>query len=135
VSAHPNSLGPDIAGRYAVASKISRSEAQAAEAAVDEAARYFADLLDDAIIALPATSTPAIPLSATPEQTEAVRGATLRLTFIASAAGLPAVSLPVGSVEDSWQSDPLPVGLQLVGAPGVDRGLLELAAAVERTLL
>jgi Asp-tRNA(Asn)/Glu-tRNA(Gln) amidotransferase A subunit family amidase len=135
VSAHPNSLGPDIAGRYAVASKISRSEAQAAEAAVDEAARYFADLLDDAIIALPATSTPAIPLSATPEQTEAVRGATLRLTFIASAAGLPAVSLPVGSVDDSWQSHPLPVGLQLVGAPGVDRGLLELAAAVEQTLL
>jgi Asp-tRNA(Asn)/Glu-tRNA(Gln) amidotransferase A subunit family amidase len=131
VNAHPHSLGPDIASRYSVASKISRSHAEDAEATVADASRYFADLLDDAIIALPATSTPAIPLSATSQQTEAVRAATLRLTFIASAAGLPAVSLPVGSVADSWQPQPLPVGLQVVGAPSVDRGLLELAAAVE----
>jgi amidase len=134
VTTHPHSLGADIAARYEVASKITRSAAEEAKATVAEAARYFAELLDEAIIALPATSSPAIPLSATPEQTEAVRGTTLRLTFIASAAGLPAVSLPAGSVTDSWQPLPLPVGVSLVAAPGMDRGLLELAAAVERAL-
>jgi amidase len=134
VKAHPQALGADIAARFAVASKISPSEAEAARATVAEAKSYFAELLDDAIIALPATSTPAIPLSAKSEQTEAVRGATLRLTSIASAAGLPAVSLPVATVADSWQPAPLPVGLSLVGPPGADRGVLELAAAVERAL-
>jgi amidase len=133
VTAHPNALGADIAARYEVASRVTESDAAAASEVVAECARYFAELLDDAVIALPATSTPAIPLSATPAQAEVVRGATLRLTFIASAAGLPAVSLPAGVVTDAWQSEPLPVGLSLVGPPGADRALLELAAAVERT--
>jgi amidase len=134
VTAHPHSLGADIAARYDVASKITESDAGAASEAVAECARYFAELLDDAVIALPATSTPAIPLSATPSQAEVVRGATLRLTSIASTAGLPAVSLPAGLVTEAWQPQPLPVGLSLVGPPGADHALLELAAAVERVL-
>ncbi|WP_440223890.1 amidase [Dokdonella sp. MW10] len=44
------------------------------------------------------------------------------LTCIASLAGCPAVSLPMGRLADG-----LPVGLQLVGAPGSDLRLLELA--------
>lgn len=134
VTEHPHSLGAAIAERYAIASRITQAEAEAAKASVAESSRYFADLLQGAIIALPATSTPAPPLSATAEQTEVVRGATLRLTFIASAAGLPAVALPFGSVSDSWQSQPLPIGLSLGSAPGVDRGLLELAAGAEEAL-
>jgi amidase len=134
VTAHPGSLGADIAARYEVASKITESDAEAASETVAECARYFAELLDDAIIALPATSTPAIPLSAAPAQAEVVRGATLRLTSIASAAGLPALSLPAGVVTDSWQSQPLPVGLSLIGPPGADHALLELAVRVEQAL-
>ena len=132
VTAHPQSLGADIAARYEMASRIQESDAGAASEAVAECARYFAELLDDAIIALPATSTPAIPLSATLAQAEVVRAATLRLTSIASTAGLPAVSLPAGLVTDAWQSQPLPVGLSLVGPPGADHALLELAAGVQR---
>jgi len=44
------------------------------------------------------------------------------LTSLASLAGCPAISLPMGTLENG-----LPVGLQLVGAPGSDLRLLELA--------
>lgn len=134
LTSHPNSLGADIAARYKVASKVSPDQAQAAQATVAEATRYFAEVMSDAVITLPATSTPAIPISASPAQAEVVRGATLRLTSIASTAGLPAVALPAVTVADSWQPEPLPVGLSLVGPPGADHALLQLAAVVEQAL-
>jgi aspartyl-tRNA(Asn)/glutamyl-tRNA(Gln) amidotransferase subunit A len=51
------------------------------------------------------------------------------LTAFASLAGCPAVSLPMGNLPDG-----LPVGLQLVGRPGADLRLLELAAICAATL-
>nr|WP_255436963.1 amidase family protein [Actinoplanes solisilvae] len=52
-----------------------------------------------------------------------------RHTFCVSMAGLPAVSLPAGT-------DPggLPVGVPLIGLPGSDARLLDLALAFERVL-
>lgn len=131
ISTHPASVGADVAARFAAASAISKADAEAASLLVAEATAYFRDLLQSAVLVLPATATPAVPLSATSGQTEAVRAATLRTTFIASVAGLPAVSLPVLSVPDSWQDAELPVGLSLVAAPGADHALLDLAARVE----
>jgi aspartyl-tRNA(Asn)/glutamyl-tRNA(Gln) amidotransferase subunit A len=49
-----------------------------------------------------------------------------RLTSIFNAAGLPAVSVPVGLVEG------LPVGLQVVGRPGGDAAALTVAAVIEQ---
>lgn len=51
------------------------------------------------------------------------------LTSFASLAGCPAVSLPMGTLPDG-----MPVGLQLVGAPGSDLRLIELAAICAATL-
>ena len=51
------------------------------------------------------------------------------LTSFASLAGCPAVSLPMGTLPDG-----LPIGLQLVGAPGADLRLLELAGICAATL-
>lgn len=51
------------------------------------------------------------------------------LTSFASLAGCPAVSLPMGSLPDGR-----PIGLQLVGAPGSDLCLIELAAICAATL-
>ena len=51
------------------------------------------------------------------------------LTSFASLAGCPAVSLPMGTLPDGF-----PVGLQLVGAPGSDLRLLELAEICAATL-
>lgn len=51
------------------------------------------------------------------------------LTCFASLAGCPAVSLPMGTLPDG-----MPIGLQLVGAPGSDLRLIELAAICAATL-
>lgn len=51
------------------------------------------------------------------------------LTSFASLAGCPAVSLPMGTLPDG-----LPVGLQLVGRPGADLRLLDLAEICAATL-
>lgn len=48
-------------------------------------------------------------------------------TLVASQADLPALTLPVG-----WTDDGLPVGLELLGLPARDAGLLRLARLIER---
>lgn len=53
-----------------------------------------------------------------------VRSALLALTSPWSVLGLPAISIPAGEV------DGLPVGLQLIGAPGAERELMSLAATL-----
>jgi amidase len=50
----------------------------------------------------------------------------MRLTCIAGMAGLPQVTIPVGTVAGC------PVGLSFIGWPGADEALLELAVAVSR---
>ena len=50
-------------------------------------------------------------------------------TCLANVAGLPALSLPAG-----WSDDGLPVGVQLVGPPGSELALIDLAREIERQL-
>jgi len=53
----------------------------------------------------------------------------LKFSYLATAAGLPALSLPVG-----FDGDGLPVGLQLIGQPRGEAELLAAARAVEVTV-
>jgi len=127
IAAHPGALGPDVAKRFAVAQRIGRREASAAHEVVQRARAQLRRQFDGAVLALPATSGTAPPLSATTQQVDAVRAATLRLTFLAPLAGAPAVSLPALSLPEPWTDARSPLGLSLVGPPGSDLGLLELA--------
>ncbi|HWN33966.1 MAG TPA: amidase [Pseudonocardia sp.] len=52
-------------------------------------------------------------------------------TAIYNITGQPALSLPLGWTEPTPEQPVLPVGVQLVGAPGADRLLLELGAQLE----
>lgn len=95
--------------------------------------RIWGERLGQQVLAMPT-----LPLTAPPVGTSAVeldgsqwpvRELLVRFTVPWAVLGFPAVSLPIGRGADG-----LPVGLQLVAAPGRDRVLLGLAARVEQAL-
>lgn len=90
------------------------------DATVLKARRVFEDI---DVLVLPTVAHGAYPLA------EGERANDADLTAFANLAGCPAVSLPMGTLPDG-----LPVGLQLVGRPGADLRLLELAAICAATL-
>ena len=61
--------------------------------------------------------------------TDTVRNATLKCTQLFNITGHPAITIPCGA-----NGTGLPVGLQIVGARGNTRALLQVARAVEQTL-
>jgi aspartyl-tRNA(Asn)/glutamyl-tRNA(Gln) amidotransferase subunit A len=90
------------------------------DATVLKARRVFEDI---DVLVLPTVAHAAYPLA------DGERANDADLTAFANLAGCPAVSLPMGNVADG-----LPIGLQLVGRPGADLRLLELAAICAATL-
>jgi aspartyl-tRNA(Asn)/glutamyl-tRNA(Gln) amidotransferase subunit A len=90
------------------------------DVAVLKARRVFSDI---DVLVIPTVSHGAYPLA------EGERASDADLTGFASLAGCPAVSLPMGTLPDG-----MPAGLQLVGAPGADLRLLELAGICAATL-
>ncbi|NCT67623.1 MAG: amidase [Rhodanobacteraceae bacterium] len=90
------------------------------DAAVLKARRVFADI---DVLVLPTVAHGAYAL------TERERANDADLTGFASLAGCPAVSLPMGTLPDGS-----PIGLQLVGTPGADLRLLDLAEVCAATL-
>lgn len=90
------------------------------DTAVLKARRLFSEI---DVLVLPTVAHGPYPLA------EGERANDADLTSFASLAGCPAVSLPMGTLPDG-----LPIGLQLVGAPGSDLRLLELAEICASTL-
>ncbi|MGA9420964.1 MAG: amidase family protein, partial [Rhodanobacteraceae bacterium] len=90
------------------------------DAACLQARRLFADI---DVLVCPTVPHGPYPLS------ESERANDADLTSFASLAGCPAISLPMGTLPDGF-----PIGLQLIGAPGSDLRLLELAGACAATL-
>ncbi len=93
---------------------------RALDATVLKARRVFEDI---DVLVLPTVPHGPYPLA------DGERANDADLTAFASLAGCPAVSLPMGLLPDG-----LPVGLQLVGRPGSDLRLLELAGICAATL-
>ena len=81
------------------------------------------------LIAMPTSPTPAFPLGARVEDPLQMYLADV-FTVGASLAGLPAISVPCGFSSDA--STPLPIGLQLIGKPWDEAGVLTAADAYER---
>lgn len=117
-----DTLGADVRGRFERASRVTAAEAGDARATVDRARRTIRDLVGDRILLLPSAPTVAPRFGDDlMVQMQSIRAATLALTCIAGIGGLPAVSIPLTTVEG------LPCGVCLVAAPGRDRDLLDLA--------
>jgi Asp-tRNA(Asn)/Glu-tRNA(Gln) amidotransferase A subunit family amidase len=129
VRTHPGALGPDVGGRFAFAATVTADQAGAARETLDAARRRLREHLTGAVLVLPTSAGPAPSLRAGEELIEDERTATVRLTHLASLAGVPAVSLPVLQMPDGR-----PAGLCLVGPPDSDRALLALGSAVVESL-
>ena len=119
---HPN-LGPGITDRFAKARATDPTNAAAAQLVRAEASQALHRLIGgDGLLLQPAASGPA-PLLVVTDQAakDDVRLRTLTLTAPVGLAGVPALSLPLAEI------DGLPVGLALVGLPGDDEVLVDLA--------
>lgn len=80
----------------------------------------------DTVFVLPTTPAGAPLLSAADDELEDFRNKLIALTCLASIGGLPQVTMPLATAPDG-----APIGLSLIGAPGADRTLLALAAAID----
>lgn len=134
VSRNMVSLGADVAGRFRTASTISREQYQLARAEAAAAKQQIRELVGTRVLILPSASSAAPKLNTGSKlkaeagapcplenQIQQARTATMQLTCLAGLAGLPAVSMPLRTV------DGLPRGACLVGPAGSDLALLRLA--------
>ncbi|MET0932045.1 MAG: amidase family protein [Aeromicrobium sp.] len=123
LSGRLDTLGADVRARFARAEQISPEVAEAAVEEVARAREVIRQLLGDRVLLLPSASSVAPPLGDL-AALDAVRQATMQLTCLAGIGGLPAVSIPLSTV------DALPVGACLVGPAGSDQALIELAGSL-----
>lgn len=125
VRARPGALGPGISERFATAGSVSRAQVEAAEAVLQDARLMLHELVPaQTVIVLPASSTTAPRRDQDAAEKGAMRASTLRLTCVASLAGLPAVVMPTTATGT-------PFGLCAIGGPDTDRALLALAQSYE----
>jgi amidase len=111
-------FGPGVGERVHAASRRTLDDLGAADQEINAVKSTMARVLDGAVLAIPTAPSPAPARGA---DTRPLRAPILGLTGISSVAGLPALTVPGAAVHG------LPVGLCLVGAPGTDESLLELA--------
>lgn len=117
IEEHSPEFGSGVAARFRAAASIGSTEIAAAQRVRSGVVALVRDRLPAGVaLAIPAAPGPAFRIGDQPN-----REAIVRLTCIAGLAGAPGLAVPAGTV------DGLPVGLQLVAAPGTDERLLELA--------
>jgi amidase len=122
-------FGPGVAERFAAAKMIDPATAAPGRAFRRLLqARVRPLLAGGAVLVFPTSPCVAPKLTASGEEQDVVRQATIGVTSIASLCGLPEVTLPAGKAAGA------PVGLSLVAAPGRDRGLLALACDAAEVL-
>jgi len=126
VGANPGTLAGDVAARFAAASGVTAQREREAVADRDSLAAALDAILGDAVLLIPAAATAAPPLTATDDELEAARAATLGLTTIAGLTGRPALSMPLMRVPGG------PVGISLVGPRGSDLALIRMAISWAR---
>ncbi|MGE0225947.1 MAG: amidase [Acetobacteraceae bacterium] len=115
-------LSPAVAKRFEMAKATGPGTAALGRAFRRQfQARVLPLLAGGAVMVYPTSPCVAPLLTASPEEQDTVRLATMGVTAIAGFCGLPEVTLPAAMVDGA------PVGLSLVAGPGQDRALLALA--------
>jgi len=127
ITQHKPQFGPGIRERIAFASTVTENDERAARAVHAEARKHIhAVAQPGTILALPTAPCIAPRLDLPAADLEPFRVRVMRLTCIAGVAGLPQVTIPVGTVQGC------PVGLSFIGWQGGDEALLDLAVATSR---
>jgi amidase len=120
-------FGPGVAERMQIASKITKAEADASRQVQAAAREYIrGKIKPGTVMALPSAPCIAPRIDTPQDELESFRVRVMRLTCIAGLAGLPQISVPVGTVSGC------PVGLSFIGWAGGDEALLDLAATVAK---
>ncbi|MCC5811673.1 MAG: amidase [Ectothiorhodospiraceae bacterium] len=127
ITRHRPLFGPGVKERFAAASQVSEAEARWARQRCGELRDGLLEIVgDNTVLCMPTTPIPAPALGASDAQVEAARFRMLCMNAVAGTGGLPQLSLPL------LQLGGRPVGLSLIGPPGSDLQLLELAVRMER---
>jgi len=127
VTAHSPKFGPGVRERIEYASKVAPADCDAARAVHAKAREHIRQTVTPGtILALPSAPCIAPPIDMSADEMEQFRVRVMRLTCIAGLAGLPQVSLPVGTVSGC------PAGLSFIGWEGGDEALLDLAFKLSR---
>ena len=115
-------LGPGIRERFAAAAQLDPAGVVEAQVMRETIRRRLLDLMGPGTVLI-APVTPGIAplLTTSAPDLEAFRAKALAILCLAGHAGLPQISLPLGHL------DGCPLGLGLIGAPGEDERLLEMA--------
>ncbi|MET4705513.1 AtzH-like domain-containing protein [Frigoribacterium sp. UYMn621] len=124
ITAHPDALGSEIAGRFAFGATIDPETESFARQALELARERIESIVGERVLLLPSASSVAPSTTADAETIEQVRQSTLRLTCVAGIAGRPALSVPLLTVEGA------PVGFGLVGPPNTDVALIALGESL-----
>lgn len=121
VDAHPGVLEPAVAQRFAFAATVTAAQVAGAREVLSAAAQALRSTIGARVLLLPAAATRPPRRAGGQAVWEQARARTLRLTCLASLAGLPALTVPLRS------GTGVTAGLCLLGAPGTDRSLIRLA--------
>lgn len=126
IATAPELYQPEVLDRLRLAAEVTEADRRRALAARDEGRRAALELLAEYdLLALPTVPVVAPPLGARSIPVNGheldARAVLLSMTSAWGVLGLPAISVPAGTV------DGLPVGLQLVGPPGAEERLLTAA--------
>jgi amidase len=120
-------LGPGIKERMAYAATVTQEQADAARRVVDAARAHLRGLITPGtIVALPTAPCIAPRIDMTAEEAESFRVRVMRLGCASVLAGLPQITIPVGTVAGC------PAGLSFMAWPGGDEALLDLARGVAK---
>ena len=112
----------EVSERYVLAKNISDSDIESSRKIKSQVLNRMNDLLSDkAVICLPTTIGPAPPIGQKLSDRTDLRLKTSQLTCIAGTTGGPQINLPIAHV------DGMPVGISLLGCPGDDEALIEVA--------
>jgi amidase len=119
---HKAELGPGIKERFAYARTVSKENADMARAHMADIRSHIRAVIPPGTVLVMPTAPAVAPLlSAGIVELDSYRTRVMNFTCIAGHGGLPQISIPAGI------ADGIPVGISLIGWPGADETLLDLA--------